>query len=146
MNGWNDEDEEDEQFSTPIDNVDLRMFFYEVRVSLSINVLVVLKRLPRRLEQLQETGAMLSSLNGWRMRHHPPLGIVGRLVKSSLACELDPVYLLQSFRVANEREPEAMLRLQQQLKPETLKECQEHFAEAQKQHAAAAAAGGTAPA
>lgn len=54
MNGWNDEDEEDEQFSTPIDDVDLRMFFYEVSVSLSIatnddalpHAFVVLKRLP----------------------------------------------------------------------------------------------------
>ncbi|CAN0017029.1 unnamed protein product [Ectocarpus sp. 13 AM-2016] len=53
------------------------------------------------------------------------------------------MFFYESFRVANEREPEAMLRLQQQLKPETLKECQEHFAEAQKQQAAAAAAGGT---
>ncbi|CAM9092964.1 unnamed protein product [Pylaiella littoralis] len=75
LNGWNDEEEE-EQFSTPIDDVDLRVFFYD------------------------------------------------------------------SFRVANEREPEAMLRLQQQLKPETLKDCQQHFAEAQKQQAAAAAAAG----
>lgn len=32
-----------------------------------------------------------------------------------------------------------MLRLQQQLKPETLKECQTHFAEAQTEVAAAAA-------
>eukprot|EP00752_Nemacystus_decipiens_P010988 g9765.t1 len=82
LSGWNDEDDEDEQFSTPIDDVDLRTFFYD------------------------------------------------------------------SFRVANEREPEAMLRLQQQLKPETLKDCQQHFAEAQKQQqaAAAAAAGGAAPA
>lgn len=47
----------------------------------------------------------------------------------------------QSFRVANEREPEAMLRLQQQLKPETLKDCQTHFAEAQAEAAAAGAAG-----
>lgn len=55
----------------------------------------------------------------------------------------------QSFRVANEREPEAMVRLQQQLKPETLKDCQQHFADAQTQQAAAAAAaaaGGVAPA
>lgn len=29
LNGWNDEEEE-EQFSTPIDDVDLRVFFYDV--------------------------------------------------------------------------------------------------------------------
>jgi len=39
-----------------------------------------------------------------------------------------------------------MVRLQQQLKPETLKDCQQHFADAQTQQAAAAAAGGVAPA
>lgn len=50
-------------------------------------------------------------------------------------CEND----VQSFRAANEREPEAMLRLQQQLKPETLKECQTHFAEAQTEAATGAA-------
>lgn len=55
----------------------------------------------------------------------------------------------QSFRAANEREPEAMVRLQQQLKPATLKDCQTHFAEGQREKeavgaaaAAAAAAGG----
>lgn len=46
----------------------------------------------------------------------------------------------QSFRTANEREPAAMLQLQQQLKPETLKECQDHFVEAQKEQKAAEAA------
>lgn len=67
-----------------------------------------------------------------------------KCIASPFAPVLD--LIVQSFRVANEREPEAMLRLQQQLKPETLKDCQQHFAEAQKQQAAAAAAaaaGGT---
>lgn len=53
----------------------------------------------------------------------------------------------QSFRAANEREPEAMVRLQQQLKPATLKDCQTHFAEGQREKeavdAAAAAAAAT---
>ena len=30
LNGWNGEDDEDEQFSTPIDDVSLRIFFYDV--------------------------------------------------------------------------------------------------------------------
>ena len=47
--------------------------------------------------------------------------------------------------MVNDREPEAMLQLQQQLKPDILKECQGHFAEAQKEKAAVeAAAAGTA--
>lgn len=32
LNGWNDEDDEDEEFSTPVDDVNLRMFFYEARL------------------------------------------------------------------------------------------------------------------
>lgn len=47
---------------------------------------------------------------------------------------------VQSFRAANERDPEAMLKLQQQLKPEILRDCQSHFEEAQKERAAAEAA------
>lgn len=57
-----------------------------------------------------------------------------------------PLLVGQSFRTANEREPAAMLQLQQQLKPETLKECQEHFAEAQKEQKAAEAAAAAAAA
>ena len=39
-----------------------------------------------------------------------------------------------------------MLQLQQQLKPETLKECQDHFVEAQKEQKAAEAAAAAAAA